>query len=86
MTVSPFVRRDRLVAGVEIDNFQAGGAERAHFGFEDALLVRAAMDEGRRGAPDAVGIGRPIFMGKTGDAAQIPILLSVSAPLIVARV
>src|SRR5580704_11631950 len=51
-----------------------------------ALLVRAAMDEGRRGAPDAVRIGRPIFMGETGDATQIPALLGVWVPSIVARV
>src|SRR5579863_2425714 len=53
---------DGLVAAFEVNNFQAGGAERAHFRAEDALLVRSAMDEGRRGAPDAIWVGRPIFM------------------------
>src|SRR5580692_12486315 len=75
-------REDRLIAAFEVNNFQAGGAKRADFGLEDALLVRAAMDEGRRGAPDAVRIGRPIFMGETGDAAQIPTLLRFSLPSI----
>ena len=79
-------REDRLIAALEVNNFQAGGAKRADFGLEDALLVRAAMDEGRRGAPDAVRIGRPIFMGETGDATQIPALLGVWVPSIVARV
>jgi hypothetical protein len=44
------------------------------------------MDEGRRGAPDAVWIGRPIFMRETDDAAQILMLLSVLVPSIVATV
>ena len=47
-------REDGLIAAFQVNNFQASGAERAYFGSEDALLVRAAMDEGRRGAPDAV--------------------------------
>ena len=79
-------REDGLVAAFEVNNFQAGGAERADFGAEDALLVRATMDEGRRGAPDAVWIGRPISMCETGDAAQILLLLSVLVPSIVATV
>ena len=79
-------RKDGLVAALEVNNFQARGAEGADFGLEDALLVRAAMDEGRRGAPDAVRIGRPIFMGETGDAAQIPALLRDSTLPIVATV
>ena len=74
-------REDGLVAAFEVNNFQAGGAEGADFGAEDALLVWAAMDEGRRGAPDAVWIGRPIFMCETGDAAQILKLLSVWVPI-----
>ena len=79
-------RKDGLVAAFEVNNLQASGAERADFGLEDALLVGSAMDEGRRGAPDAVRIGRPIFMGETGDAAQIATLLSVSVLSIVATV
>src|SRR5208282_6915903 len=79
-------RKDRLITAFEVNNFQAGGAEGADFGLEDALLVGAAMDEGRRGAPDAVRIGRPIFMGETGDAAQISRLLRVSGTSIVATV
>jgi len=79
-------REDGLVAAFEVDNFQARGAEGADFGAEDALLVRAAMDESRRGAPDAVGFGRPIFMGKASDTAQIPTPLSVWVPSIVATV
>ena len=47
-------RKDRLIAAFQVNNFQAGGAERAYFGLENALLVGAAMDKGRRGAPDAV--------------------------------
>ena len=47
-------RKDRLVAAFQVNNFQARGAQGADFGLEDTLLVRAAMDEGRRGAPDAV--------------------------------
>src|SRR5580698_9862640 len=74
-------REDGLVAAFEVNNFQAGGAEGADFGAEDALLVWAAMNEGRRGAPDAVWIGRPIFMCETGDAAQILKLLSVWVPV-----
>src|SRR5580658_249186 len=79
-------RKDWLVAALEVNNFQAGGAERADFGLEDTLLVRSAMDQGRRGAPDAVRIGRPIFMGEAGDATQFPTLLGVWVPSIVARV
>src|SRR5580700_7032599 len=79
-------RKDRLVAAFEVNNFQARGAEGADFGAKDALLVRSAMDEGRRGAPDAVWIGRPIFMRETDDAAQILMLLSVLVPSIVATV
>src|SRR5208282_1497418 len=79
-------RKDGLVAAFEVNNFQAGGAEGADFGLENALLVRAAMDEGRRGAPDAVRIRRPIFMGETSDTAQSPALLRFSVTSIVARV
>jgi hypothetical protein len=44
------------------------------------------MNKGRGGAPDAVCIGRPIFMGETGDTAQIAIPLSVWVLSIVATV
>src|ERR1700685_3991081 len=77
------LRKDRLITTFEVNDFQAGGAEGADFGAADALLVGSAMDEGRRGAPDAIWIRRPIFMCETGDAAQIAIPLSFSLPSIV---
>ena len=80
------LREDWLVAAFQVNNFQARGAQGANFGSEDALLVRAAMNERRRGAPDAVWIGRPIFMCKTSNTAQIPIPLSVWVPSIVTTV
>jgi len=79
-------RKDGLVAAFKVDNFQAGGAQGADFGAEDALLIRAAMNEGRRGAPDTIWIGRPIFMCETGNTAQILTLLRISVPSIVTRV
>src|SRR5580658_3826968 len=79
-------RKDGLVAAFEVNNFQSGGAQGANFGAEDALLIRAAMNEGRRSAPDTIWIGRPIFMRETGDTAQILTLLRISAPSIVTRV
>lgn len=61
-----------LVAGFEINNFQARGTHRAGGRFEYALLVRPAMNQQSRGLANALGIGNPIFMSKSGDAAQIP--------------
>ena len=80
------LREDGLVAAFQVNNFQARCAQGANFGSEDALLVRAAMNKGRRGAPDAVRIGRPVFMCKSSNTAQIPIPLGVWVRSIVATV
>ncbi len=61
---------DRLIAAVQVDNFQAGGAQRDHRGLKDALLVRSTVDQAIHRAVDAVRIRYVFLVGETGDAAQ----------------
>ena len=61
---------DGLVAACQIDDLQAGRAQRAEIGTEDALLVGSAMGEGGGGGLNAVRTGRPVLMGKSDNATQ----------------
>ncbi len=63
--------RDGLVAVLEVDNFQAGRAQRADRRLVNALLVGSAVDQGRGGVPNAIRRWRPIFMSKANNSAQI---------------
>ena len=69
------IRQDWLVAGTEVDNLEPSRAHRAEARFEDALLVRPAMNQSGRGATNALGIRYPMFVGESNDSTQ------VSAPL-----
>jgi hypothetical protein len=40
---------DRLIAGGEVQNFQASSAKRDAIGLEDTLLIRATVNYGLRG-------------------------------------
>src|SRR6267378_4026906 len=63
-------RQNRLIAGVQIDDFQARGAHRKKIGLEDALLVGAAMGERSGCFPNALGRRRPIFSREPCNSAQ----------------
>jgi hypothetical protein len=39
------LRQNGLIAGIEVNDFEASGAQGKEFRLEYALLVRAAMDE-----------------------------------------
>src|SRR5579872_4376771 len=65
-----FARGDGLVATLEVDNLEAGGAKRHDLGFEDSLLIRATMDQSVGSATDALRIGNPVSMGKADNATQ----------------
>ena len=67
----PIFRDDGLITVLEINDFQAGGAQRAKWRLVNALLVWSTVDEGRGGVPNAIQRWRPIFMSKTDNAAQI---------------
>src|SRR5271157_3739177 len=66
----PVVACYRLIAAHEIDDLQAGCAERADVRTIYALLVRASVDKRRGGYLNAPGVGRPVLMGKASDATQ----------------
>src|SRR5271165_1779139 len=59
-----------LITAHQIDDLQAGCAQRADVGTEHPLLVGTAMNERRGGGLNTAGIGRPALMGKTNDATQ----------------
>ncbi len=62
--------KDGLVAGGEIDDFQAGCAEGYIGRFEDALLIGPAMEDGMNGVPDAFGTRGKLELSETCNAAQ----------------
>ena len=39
--------------------------------FEDALLIRPAMNDGLNGAPDTLGARMEVELSKAGDATQV---------------
>ena len=59
-----------LVAGLQVKDLQAGCAERTRSGFVDALLVRTAMDKGRRGRCYPLRTRQSIFMCETNYPAH----------------
>ena len=69
---APFagVFENRLIAALEIDDFQARGATGEGFGGEGALLVGPTMTQGGKGLLNAPVRSESIFMRKTGNAAQ----------------
>jgi len=65
------ITRDRLVAGLDINDFQSRRAERDDPGLEHSLLVRSAMNQGRSGPTNSIRIRNPMAVGKAHDAAQV---------------
>ena len=63
-------RGNGLVARGEVDDFQPRGAQGNQVRFENALLVRPAVDDRGNGAPNPVGIGRPGFARETYNSTQ----------------
>ena len=59
-----------LVAGIQVDDFQAGRAKRDQVGLEDALLVGAAMYQRMDGALYPAGTGHKFELSKAGDSTQ----------------
>jgi hypothetical protein len=64
-------RSDWLISGSQIEDLQAGCAQRAQAGGEDTLLVRSSMGQGRGSGANPFGIRSPAFLGKAGNATQI---------------
>lgn len=62
---------ERLVARLEINNFQARCSQRHGMRFEDTLLIRSAMDQRFRGISNATGIRNPVFVCKADNSAQL---------------
>jgi hypothetical protein len=65
------LRNDRLVARIEIDNFQASSGERTEIRLIHTLLVRPSVHEGSCRTANPVRTRVPILMGKAGDSAQL---------------
>ena len=59
-----------LVAGFQVEDLQAGCAQRAGSRFVDALLVRTAMDQGRRGRCDPLRTRQSVLMCETNYSAH----------------
>ena len=72
------VRQNRLVAVTEVDNLEPRRAHRAQARLEHTLLVRAAMNQRGRCAPNAIGIRHPIFVGESNDSTHARAPLSLS--------
>src|SRR5438034_917606 len=64
--------KDGLIAGFQVDDFQARRAQREEIGLKHALLVGTAVNQCSRGLPDSFRRRAPIFSGKPGDSAQLP--------------
>jgi hypothetical protein len=64
------LREDGLIAGIQVDDLQPRSAQRDRIGFEDALLIRPAMNDGMNGAPDALGTRTEFELSKADDATQ----------------
>jgi hypothetical protein len=69
---SPFPRilENRLIAALQVDDFQSGRATGKRFRGKRPLLVRAAMVQGSQGLLDSALRGDSVFMREAGDAAQ----------------
>jgi len=63
-------RQNRLVAEAEVYNLEPRRAHGAEAGLEHTLLVRSTMNQCGGGAPNAIGIRHPTFVGETNDATQ----------------
>jgi hypothetical protein len=64
------VRKNGLVAGIQIEDLEPGRAQRGTAGTEDALPVRPSMSEGCSGALDAIRLWYPIFMSEPNYSTQ----------------
>lgn len=69
---------NRLIASREIDDFQAGRAQRDLGGLENALLIWPAMFERSDRALNTATFRSSFLMGKSGDAAHS---YTVAAPI-----
>src|SRR5579872_4130421 len=66
---------DWLIAGGEVDDLQAGRTHRAGCRLENALLVRAAMEQSGNSALDPAWAGTPFAVSKAGDSAHVRTIL-----------
>jgi hypothetical protein len=62
---------NRLVTGVEVDDFQTSCTHRTESRSEDTLLVRPAVNQGCGSISNAIGICGPSFISKSGDSTQV---------------
>ena len=69
--MSPIFGEYRLIARIEIDDLQPRRAQRNRRGFENALLIGPAMQDGLNGAPDALRARMEFKLGESGDATQV---------------
>src|SRR5271157_1371835 len=67
-----------LVARAEVYNLEPRRAHRAEAGLEHTLLVRSTMNQCGGGAPNAIGIRYPTFVGEANDSTQVRAPLSLS--------
>jgi len=76
---------DRLVAAMQVDNFQAGCTQRNQAGFKNALLVGPTMDQALHRTVDAVRTRYAFSVGESGDAAQNSLPRAPKTPSAAAR-
>src|SRR5215472_1807873 len=69
---------DGLIAVVEIDDFEARGAQRKKARGENALVIRSTVDERCGSFSNAFGWRTPIFSGEAGNSAQCWALLRLA--------
>jgi hypothetical protein len=65
-------RKNRLIAGRQINNLEAGRAERTGSRSKHSLLIRSAMNEGICCGPYALLIRMPVLRCESNNAAQMP--------------
>jgi hypothetical protein len=69
-----------LIARLQVDDLQPDGSERNIPGVVNPVLIRAAVQQGKRGSPDSLPADNTIPVGKTRHSAQDAIL-PVRSPL-----
>ena len=63
--------KNRLVSGIQVDNFQARRARREKTGLKDALLIRPPVNQRRGCLAYSLRRRAPIFSRESNDSAQL---------------
>ena len=65
------VGKNRLVSGIQVDNFQARRARREKTGLKDALLIRPPVNQRRGCLAYSLRRRTPIFSSESNNPAQL---------------